>query len=133
VDRWRLKVMSKVHEGKAVGMKATECYVAHGIAGDTPVIGAGNYANELCAVSATGIGEAIMKAMVAHEVAAIMEYKKVPLAAAVDEVIAQRLPAGGGGLVAVSATADVAMAFNSTGMFRACMKEGGCEEIGIWH
>lgn len=96
------------------------------------MIGAGNYANHLCAVSATGQGETIIKATVAREVAAIMEYKQVPLADAVEEVIERRLPAGTGGLVAVSATGDVAMAFNSTGMYRACMKEGGSQEIGIW-
>ncbi|KAG0504798.1 hypothetical protein M758_N018100 [Ceratodon purpureus] len=101
--------------------------------GDTPIVGAGNYANHLCAVSATGTGEAIIKATVAREVAAIMEYRKVPLAEAVEEVIGQRLPAGKGGLVAVSATGDVVMALNTTGMYRASMKEGGIEEIGIWH
>ncbi|XP_024394296.1 isoaspartyl peptidase/L-asparaginase 1 [Physcomitrium patens] len=101
--------------------------------GDTPVVGAGNYANHLCAVSATGRGEAIIRATVAREVAAIMEYKKVPLDVAVEEVIGQRLPAGKGGLVAVSATGDVVMAFNTTGMYRASMKQGGTQEIGIWH
>lgn len=97
------------------------------------MLGAGNYANHLCAVSATGRGEAIMKATVSRDVAAIMEYRKVSLAEAVDEVIEQRLPVGMGGLVAVSASGDVAMSFNTTGMYRACMKEGGSEEIGIWH
>ena len=110
-------------------LKVLEIYLT----GDTPVVGAGNYANHLCAVSATGRGEAIIKATVAREVAAIMEYRKVPLAEAVEEVIGQRLPAGTGGLVAVSATGDVMMAFNTSGMYRASMKEGGYEEIGIWH
>jgi beta-aspartyl-peptidase (threonine type) len=96
-------------------------------------VGAGNYANHLCAVSATGRGEAIIKATVAREVAAIMEYRQVALAEAVEEVIGQRLPTGKGGLVAVSATGDVVMGFNTMGMYRASVKEGGFEEIGIWH
>jgi beta-aspartyl-peptidase (threonine type) len=103
------------------------------LTGDTPVVGAGNYANHLCAVSATGRGEAIIKATVAREVAAIMEYRQVALAEAVEEVIGQRLPTGKGGLVAVSATGDVVMGFNTMGMYRASVKEGGFEEIGIWH
>lgn len=101
--------------------------------GDTPVIGAGNYANNFCAVSATGRGEAIIKATVAREVAAIMEYKKVLLAEAVQEVVEERLPKGMGGLVAVSTTGDVVMAFNTTGMFRASAKQDGKHELGIWH
>ena len=100
--------------------------------GDTPIVGAGNYANHLCAVSATGRGEAIMKATVGREVAAIMEYKNASLAEAAEEVVVKRLPKGMGGLVAVSATGDVVMPFNTTGMFRACVKEGGTSEIGIW-
>ncbi|KAH9542171.1 hypothetical protein CY35_14G102400 [Sphagnum magellanicum] len=101
--------------------------------GDTPLVGAGTYANSLCAISATGRGEEIIKETVAREVAAVMEYKEVGLVEAVDYVIHKRLRKTTGGLVAVSSTGDVAMAFNTTGMFRACAKEGGPREIGIWH
>jgi beta-aspartyl-peptidase (threonine type) len=102
-------------------------------AGDTPLVGAGTYANNSCAISATGRGEELIKETVAREVAAVMEYKEVGLVEAVDYVIHKRLRKTTGGLVAVSSTGDVAMAFNTTGMFRACAKEGGPREIGIWH
>jgi isoaspartyl peptidase/L-asparaginase-like protein (Ntn-hydrolase superfamily) len=100
--------------------------------GDTPLVGAGTYANKLCAISATGRGEELIKETVAREVAAVMEYKQVSLTEAVDYVIYKRLPKDMGGLVAVSSAGDVAMAFNTTGMFRASAKEGGPREVSIW-
>ncbi|KAA8541079.1 hypothetical protein F0562_025042 [Nyssa sinensis] len=100
--------------------------------GDTPIIGAGTYANRFCAVSATGKGEAIMRATVARDVAAIMEYKGLSLKDAADYVIQECAPRGTAGLVAVSATGEVTMPFNTTGMFRACATEDGYSEIGIW-
>ncbi|KAJ1388547.1 Peptidase T2, asparaginase 2 [Sesbania bispinosa] len=100
--------------------------------GDTPVIGAGTYANELCAVSATGIGEAIIRGTVARDVAALMEFKGLSLIAAANCVVQERTPKGTLGLVAVSATGEVAMPFNTTGMFRACATEDGHSEIAIW-
>ncbi|KAJ6844761.1 isoaspartyl peptidase/L-asparaginase 1 [Iris pallida] len=99
--------------------------------GDTPVIGAGTYANSLCAVSATGKGESIVRATVARDVAALMEYKGISLKEAADHVIGN-VPKGDAGLVAVSAAGEVAMPFNTTGMFRACATEDGYSEIGIW-
>lgn len=101
--------------------------------GDTPIIGAGTYANSFCAVSATGKGEAIIRATVARDVAALMEYKGLSLKEAAAYVIEQCVPDGNAGLVAVSATGEVTMPFNTTGMFRACATEDGYSEIGIWH
>ncbi|KAI3885404.1 hypothetical protein MKX03_036296 [Papaver bracteatum] len=100
--------------------------------GDTPVIGAGTYANSLCAVSATGVGEAIIKATVARDVAALMEYKGLSLEEAAKYVIHESVPEGNAGLVAVSAKGEVAMEFNTFGMFRACATEDGYSEIAIW-
>ncbi|XP_058080169.1 isoaspartyl peptidase/L-asparaginase 1-like isoform X2 [Magnolia sinica] len=100
--------------------------------GDTPVIGAGTYANSFCAVSATGKGEFIIRATVARDVAALMEYKGLSLNKAAAYVIEQCTPEGTAGLVAVSATGEVTMPFNTTGMFRACATEDGYSEIGIW-
>ncbi|KAG0501546.1 hypothetical protein HPP92_001618 [Vanilla planifolia] len=100
--------------------------------GDTPIIGAGTYANPLCAISATGKGEAIIRATVGRDVAALMEYKGLSLHDAAQHVVANA-PKGTTGLVAVSATGEVAMAFNTTGMFRACAKEDGDSQIAIWH
>ncbi|OVA16911.1 Peptidase T2 [Macleaya cordata] len=100
--------------------------------GDTPIIGAGTYANHLCAVSATGIGEAIVKATVARDVAALMEYKGLSLKEAAAYVIHECVPKDNAGLVAVSATGEVTIQYNTIGMFRACETEDGYSEIGIW-
>ncbi|XP_024383535.1 isoaspartyl peptidase/L-asparaginase [Physcomitrium patens] len=100
--------------------------------GDTPIVGAGTYANHLCAVSGTGRGEEFIKHTVAKEVAAIMEYKELPLGKAVYKVIHEKLPENMGGLVAVSTSGEVAMAFNTPSMFRASAQEGGERMIGIW-
>ncbi|CAN1296903.1 Isoaspartyl peptidase/L-asparaginase [Linum perenne] len=101
--------------------------------GDTPVIGAGTYANSYCAVSATGQGEAVIRATVAREVAALMEYKGLSLKEAAGYVVDECAPKGTVGLIAVSAKGEVTMPFNTTGMFRACATEDGHSEIGIWH
>lgn len=100
--------------------------------GDTPIIGAGTYANSFCAVSATGKGEAIIRATIARDVSALMEYKGLSLKEAAAYVIEQCVPKGNAGLVAVSATGEVTMPFNTTGMFRACATEDGYSEFGIW-
>lgn len=99
--------------------------------GDTPIIGAGTYANPLCAVSATGKGESIIRATVARDVAALMEFKGLSLKEAAAYVV-ENVPKGNVGLVAVSAKGEVTMPFNTTGMFRACATEDGHSEIGIW-
>ncbi|KAJ0980140.1 hypothetical protein J5N97_008395 [Dioscorea zingiberensis] len=99
--------------------------------GDTPVIGAGTYANTFCAVSATGKGEFIIRATVARDVAALMEYKGLSMKEAAAYVI-NSVPKCHAGLVAVSANGEVAMPFNTKGMFRACATEDGYSEIGIW-
>jgi len=100
--------------------------------GDTPLIGAGTYANELCAVSATGIGEALIRGTVARDVAAMMEFKGLSLKDAADCVVHERIPKGTVGLVAVSAAGEVAMPYNTPGMFRACATEDGYSEVAIW-
>ncbi|KAB1212820.1 Isoaspartyl peptidase/L-asparaginase 1 [Morella rubra] len=100
--------------------------------GDTPIIGAGTYANNLCAVSATGKGEAIIRGTVARDVAALMEFKGLSLKEAAAYVVEESVPRGNVGLVAVSAKGEVTMPFNTTGMFRACATEDGYSEIEIW-
>ncbi|XP_071677689.1 isoaspartyl peptidase/L-asparaginase 1-like [Lolium perenne] len=99
--------------------------------GDTPIIGAGTYANHLCAVSATGKGESIIRHTVARDVAALMEHRGLPLKEAAARVVAG-VPRGDVGLVAVSATGEVSMVYNTSGMFRACATEDGYSEVGIW-
>lgn len=100
--------------------------------GDSPLIGAGTYAGELCGVSCTGEGEAIIRGTLARDVAAVMEYKELGLQEAVDFVIKKRLDNGFAGLIAVSNKGEVAYGFNCNGMFRGCATEDGFMDVGIW-
>ncbi|MBC5773536.1 isoaspartyl peptidase/L-asparaginase [Pontibacter sp. KCTC 32443] len=91
--------------------------------GDTPVIGAGTYANNYtCAISCTGHGEFFLRAVVAYDVSCLMEYKGYTLQQACDKVVMDKLVklGGEGGLIAVDNAGNVAMPFNSAGMYRAC-------------
>ncbi|WJX41416.1 beta-aspartyl-peptidase [Trifolium repens] len=100
--------------------------------GDSPLIGAGTYACEVCGVSCTGEGEAIIRGTLAREVAAVMEYKGLGLQEAVDFVIKHRLDEGFAGLIAVSNKGEVAYGHNCNGMFRGCATEDGFMEVEIW-
>jgi beta-aspartyl-peptidase (threonine type) len=103
--------------------------------GDTPIIGAGTYADDRsCAVSATGHGEIFIRAAVAHDICARMRFGGRSLSQAVREVVLQELPAmqGEGGVVAIDAAGDIAMEFNSEGMFRASRREGGEPIVAIY-
>ncbi|OAY22977.1 probable isoaspartyl peptidase/L-asparaginase 2 [Manihot esculenta] len=100
--------------------------------GDSPLIGSGTYACDLCGVSCTGEGEAIIRATLARDVAAVMEYKGLGLQEAVNFVINERLDGGKAGLIAVSRNGEVACRFNTNGMFRGCATEDGFMEVGIW-
>lgn len=100
--------------------------------GDSPLIGCGTYACELCAISCTGEGEAIIRSTLAREVAAVMEYKGLGLEEAVDFAIKNRLDKGQAGLIAVSKNGEVACGFNTTGMFRGSATEDGLMEVAIW-
>ncbi|GAA0156038.1 protease [Lithospermum erythrorhizon] len=100
--------------------------------GDSPLIGSGTYAGELCAVSCTGEGEAIIRATLARDVAAVMEYKDFGLQEAVEFVMNKRLDNGKAGLIAVSNKGEVTFGFNCVGMFRGCAKEDGHMEVKIW-
>ncbi|XP_028080165.1 probable isoaspartyl peptidase/L-asparaginase 2 [Camellia sinensis] len=100
--------------------------------GDSPLIGAGTYACEVCGVSCTGEGEAIIRGTLARDVAAVMEYKGLGLQEAVDYVVRERLDQGKAGLIAVSRNSEVAYGFNCIGMFRGCATQDGFMEVGIW-
>jgi L-asparaginase / beta-aspartyl-peptidase len=103
--------------------------------GDTPVIGAGTYAdNNTCAVSATGHGEFFIRNVVAYDIAAIMKYKGFSLAEAANEVIMVKLKklGGTGGIIAVDKNGNIAMPFNTNGMFRGYVKAGGEMKAGIF-
>ncbi|XP_047335155.1 probable isoaspartyl peptidase/L-asparaginase 2 [Impatiens glandulifera] len=104
----------------------------NGRIGDSPLIGSGTYACNLCGVSCTGEGEAIIRSTLAREVGAVMEYKGLKLKEAVDYVIKERLDEGMAGLIAVSSNGDVTYGFNTNGMFRGCANEDGLMEVSIW-
>lgn len=106
-----------------------------GRVGDSPMIGAGNYANnETCAVSCTGSGEFFIRGVVAYDVSCLMEHKDYSLEKAADEVINKRILRikGDGGLIAVDAKGNIAMPFNTEGMYRACKSSNGKEEVLIY-
>jgi len=106
-----------------------------GRVGDSPMIGAGTYANnKTCAVSCTGSGEFFIRGVVAYDVSCLMEYKGLSLKQAADEVIMNRvLKIGGdGGLIAVDAQGNIAMPFNTEGMYRAYKTSVGMEEVAIY-
>jgi beta-aspartyl-peptidase (threonine type) len=103
--------------------------------GDSPVIGAGTYADDRsCAVSATGHGEVFIRAAVAHDICARMRFGGRSLQAAVHEVVLEELPAlhGEGGVVAIDRRGEIAMEFNSEGMFRASRKQGEAAQMAIY-
>ena len=104
--------------------------------GDSPIIGAGTYANNnTCAVSSTGWGEFFIRAIVAHDISALMEYKGLSLREAAKEVIQKKVPelGGDGGIIAVDKQGNMVMEFNTAGMFRATMDDQGELYIGIYN
>jgi beta-aspartyl-peptidase (threonine type) len=106
-----------------------------GRVGDSPIIGAGTYANnDSCAVSATGHGEYFIRAAVAHDICAQAEYLKIPLTQAVDNVLNGRMKklGGNGGVIALNARGDVVLEFNTEGMFRGLSTSQGRRELAIF-
>ena len=103
--------------------------------GDSPVIGAGTYDdNKTCAVSATGHGEFFIRNVVAYDIAAIMKYKGLSVSEAADVVVMHKLKklGGTGGIIAVDKNGNIAMMFNTSGMFRGYVKAGGEKMVGIF-
>jgi beta-aspartyl-peptidase (threonine type) len=107
----------------------------HGRVGDSPLIGAGTYANnESCAVSGTGHGEFFIRSVVAYDICALVHYKHLTLDSAVHEVIQNKLKrlGGEGGVIAVDPAGHLVMDFNSEGMFRGARDSHGRREIAIY-
>ncbi|TGE06054.1 isoaspartyl peptidase/L-asparaginase family protein [Hymenobacter fodinae] len=104
--------------------------------GDSPIIGAGTFAdNRTCAISCTGHGEFFLRAVVAHDISCLMEYRGLSLAEACHIVVHDKLaPMGGeGGLVAIDAAGNIALPFNSEGMYRASLSStDAVPYIGIY-
>ena len=99
----------------------------YGRVGDSPIIGAGTYANNnSCAVSGTGIGEYFMRGLIAYDVSALMEYKDMNVHEAASEVITNKLTKAGGtgGVIAMDYNGNVSMTFNTDGMYRGYYRQG---------
>ncbi len=103
--------------------------------GDSPVIGAGTYANNAtCAVSATGHGEYFIRSVVAYDISALMEYKGLSLRQAGDEVVMKKLVerGGDGGVISIDSEGNIHMPFNTKGMYRGYKKSTGEMKIAIY-
>jgi len=106
-----------------------------GRVGDSPIIGAGTYANnKTCAISCTGHGEMFIRAVTAYDVSCLMEYKGLSLQEAMDIVVNDKLVKieGEGGMIGADAMGNAAMLFNSEGMYRGMRSSDGLNEIAIF-
>jgi beta-aspartyl-peptidase (threonine type) len=106
-----------------------------GRVGDSPIIGAGTYAdNQSCAVSATGHGEFFIRATVARDICARVQYAGASLAEAADQVIQEKLVemGGNGGIIAIDPQGNVALNFNTAGMYRASIGTDGNLNVAIY-
>lgn len=107
----------------------------YGRIGDSPLIGAGTYANnKTCAVSCTGHGEYFIRAVVAYDVSCLMEYKGLSLKEACEIVVQKKLveQSGEGGLIAVDSFGNFELIYNSEGMYRGVRNSEGVNLIGIF-
>lgn len=107
----------------------------YGRVGDAPIIGAGTYANNLTAgVSCTGWGEFYIRAVVGHDISALMEYKHLSVAEAAQTVLDKMQKLGGdGGLIALDARGNVTMPFNTAGMYRGTVTSEGKIKVQIYN
>ena len=107
----------------------------YGRVGDSPLIGSGNYANnKTCAVSCTGSGEYFIRGVVAFDLSSLMEHRGLSLKDASEEVVHRRMLeiGGDGGLIAVDARGNIAMPFNTEGMYRASLDSKGNSHVAIY-
>ena len=107
----------------------------YGRIGDSPIIGAGTYANnKTCAISCTGHGEIFIRAVAAYDVSCLMEYKNMSLTEACEEVVMKKLMAmdGEGGLIGMDAKGNAALIFNCDGMYRGVKNRDVINEVAIY-
>jgi beta-aspartyl-peptidase (threonine type) len=127
-----IDVNGNIAAGTSTGGMTNKMY---GRVGDSPIIGAGTYANnKTCGVSSTGYGEYFMRAVVAYDISAIMEHKGVSLQEAADEVIHNKLVklGGSGGIISVDSEGNFALTFNTEGMYRGSIREDGEPHVSIY-
>ena len=106
-----------------------------GRVGDSPIIGAGTYANnQTCAISGTGYGEYFIRLSVARDISDLMAYKNLSLSDAANEVIMKKLPqlGGDGGIIAIDKNGNIAMPFNTEGMYRGFYLSGEKPVVKIY-
>lgn len=107
----------------------------YGRVGDSPIIGAGTYANNTtCAISATGQGEYFIRGVVAHDISSLMEYKGMNLKEASKKVINEKLKTlgGKGGIIAIDRYGNIADPFNTEGMFRGYILDDGTPVVKFY-
>jgi L-asparaginase / beta-aspartyl-peptidase len=102
--------------------------------GDSPIIGAGTYANEQCGVSGTGWGEFFIRAVVAHDICARVAYRGDSISVAAEEVLMNVVPAmgGDGGAIALDKDGNISLPFNTEGMYRGWIKPDGSRGVAIF-
>ncbi len=106
----------------------------YGRVGDAPIIGAGTYADDRCAVSATGWGEFFIRLNVAHDICARVRYGGVRSDRAARSVVMERVPAlgGNGGVIVIDRQGRISMPFNTSGMYRAAIDRDGELQVAIY-
>ncbi len=127
-----LDVFGNISAGTSTGGMTNK---KHGRVGDTPIIGAGTYANnQTCAVSCTGHGEFFIRSVVAYDISCLIEYKGFSLKEACNLVVKDKLVkiGGEGGLIALDAKGNIELCFNSEGMYRASKKSNEDVYLGIY-
>ncbi len=127
-----LDVFGNISAGTSTGGMTNK---KHGRVGDTPIIGAGTYANnQTCAVSCTGHGEFFIRSVVAYDISCLIEYKGFSLKEACNLVVKDKLVkiGGEGGLIALDAEGNIELCFNSEGMYRASKKSNEDVYLGIY-
>lgn len=102
--------------------------------GDSPIIGAGTYANEQCGVSGTGWGEYFIRAVVAHDICARVKYRGDSISQAAEEVLMKVVPdmGGDGGAIALDKDGNISLPFNTEGMYRGWIKPDGSRGVAIF-
>lgn len=145
----QLEELMKDKKFGTVGAVACDCYgniaaatstggmtnKKYGRIGDSPLIGAGTYANDkTCAISCTGHGEPFIRCVAAYDVSCLMEYKGMSLAEAMNEVVNIKLRKmdGEGGMIGVDADGNMSLIFNSAGMYRGARSSDGTNFISIY-
>jgi len=127
-----LDIFGNISAGTSTGGMTNK---KHGRVGDTPIIGAGTYANnQTCAVSCTGHGEFFIRSVVAYDISCLIEYKGFSLKEACNLVVKDKLVkiGGEGGLIALDAKGNIELCFNSEGMYRASKKSNENVYLGIY-